>query len=469
VAETSNNAPAYPLLPPQGPAHQSAPEPAHEVDGRYRLIRRLAVGGMAEIHLAAAPMPSGGERLVAVKRVLPHLAEHQEFVSMFFDEARLAASLRHENIVQVHQALITPGEHSVEMAIVMEYLHGEDVRKLLRAARETGKSIALAQSLAIICGACAGLHHAHEMVGVHGEALGIVHRDVSPANLFVTSDGIVKVLDFGVAKAANRLTETRTGGLKGKVRYMSPEQCSGGAVDRRSDVFALGVVLWELTVGRRLHQSETELETLQAIALRDAPPPSSVRLDYPVALEAIVMRALARDPDQRYPSAHALQVDLETFAREHQLSLGSLALSLLVNDLVGDRPMPQLETAPPADAPEPRRGTRRAVRWLARATAASATVALAWAFWPHSPAAVPAPLPLPPASTAVEPAAAPPPAPIAPLRAAEPVAEPHSAIVEVRPLDRPKDAKPRRRSAVGGNPPAKKAPTAHWDPDSPLP
>src|SRR5688572_29826451 len=220
--------------------------------GKYELIQRLAVGGMAELYLARCTGIEGFEKLVAVKRILPQYACNEEFVSMFLDEARLAATLQHANIAQVYD--IGQTEHG--LFFTMEFVRGADARELLKSAMRSGDDIPLDRALTIISGAAAGLHAAHEKRGVDGEPLGIVHRDVSPANVLVSFDGCVKVIDFGVAKATRQQSQTRVGTLKGKIAYMAPEQCLGEPVDRRCDVFALGIVLYELTCGQWLFEGE---------------------------------------------------------------------------------------------------------------------------------------------------------------------------------------------------------------------
>ncbi len=312
--------------------------------GRYRLVRRLAIGGMAELYLARAEGLAGFTKLVALKRILPSLASSGDFVGMFLDEARLAATIQHANVAQVYD--IGRTEHG--LYFTMEYVHGEDVRTLLNAAMRDGGEFPLNLALTIAIGAAAGLHAAHELVDERGVLVGLVHRDVSPSNVLVSYAGGVKLIDFGVAKAAGRQTETRAGTLKGKLAYMSPEQCAGRPVDRRSDVFALGVVLYEMTTGTRLFTGDADYELMKRIVEDDAPPPSRRKPGYPPELEAIVLRALARDPAKRYPSAQALQLDLERFARSHALAISTTELSVYLRDLLPERSVgPGATGAPP--------------------------------------------------------------------------------------------------------------------------
>ena len=276
--------------------------------GRYELEHPLARGGMAEVFVARLVDDEGFARRVALKRALPELNRDRAFADMFRAEARLAASLAHHNIVAVHDL----GEDNHGLFLVMELLHGADVGALLRAAPEP---IPFPIALAIVGDACAGLHHAHERRDAEGTPLGIVHRDISPQNLFVTFDGCTKLLDFGIAKAIDQLGDraTRTGTLRGKVPYMSPEQCRGEVLDRRTDVFSLGIVLWELVTGERLYgaRGESDFEVFKQISDRDAPDPSERRADTPPALARVIAKALARARDARYPTIAAFHDDLE--------------------------------------------------------------------------------------------------------------------------------------------------------------
>ena len=291
---------------------------------KHEIVRGMAVGGMAELYLARTTGMQNFRRLVALKRILPHYAASPEFTSMFVDEARLVAQLEHPNIAQVFDI----GRDDAGLFFTMELVHGPDVRRILQTSQKRGKRVPIAQALAIVCGAARALHAAHEKRDHDGAPLGIVHRDVSPANLLVSFDGMVKMIDFGVAKAKMRKTKTRDGTIKGKVSYMSPEQGRGEVLDRRSDIFSLGILLWELTTTRKLYYGESDFAVLRRIVHKDAPAPSRFVSEYPAPLEAIVMRALARNPNQRYRSAMELADDLETFARVYgyicsQSELGS--------------------------------------------------------------------------------------------------------------------------------------------------
>jgi len=295
---------------------------------------------MAEIFLARLPGVGieGFEKLVVLKRILPQHALDPELLRMFIDEARLSATLTHPHVTEVYDV----GSDGDAPFFAMEYVHGANVRELLRAQyRQTGDASAalpLAHAIAIVAGAAAGLHYAHERTGPGGEPLAIVHRDVSPSNVLVSYDGAVKVSDFGIAKWAYQRTRTQEGTLKGKFAYMSPEQCRARPVDRRSDVFALGSILYELTTGTPPFAGASDLDILNQIATGRAAPPAwpDGGASYPPALSAIVMRALAPDPDDRYPSMQALQVALESYARDAGIALSTMALASFVQDLFAD-------------------------------------------------------------------------------------------------------------------------------------
>jgi len=294
--------------------------------GRYRLCFELASGGMATVFLARAEGPGGFEKLVALKRIHPHLAKQRAFVEMFLDEARIASRISHPNVCSV----IDFGEARGTYFLTMEYLVGEPLSRVLRALsrgpRELRKRLP-AFAARIVADAAEGMHAAHELRDERGHPLRVVHRDISPHNLFLTYDGAVRVVDFGIASAENRIHETSVGSVKGKHAYMAPEQLRGNKVDRRADVWALGVVLWELLTLDRLFRRGTAPETISAVASEAAPPPSLVADEVPEELDAIVLRALARDPADRTPSARHLARDLEAFlaARSESVGLSDLA------------------------------------------------------------------------------------------------------------------------------------------------
>jgi hypothetical protein len=298
---------------------------------KYRLLAPLARGGMAEVFLARADGIAGLDRLLVIKRILPELASETEFVRMFLDEARIAATLVHRHIVRVFEVDIADGQ----VFYVMEHLHGRDVASLLRRLAERGVRLPLAAAIAIASAVASGLHHAHERSSPDGTPLGIVHRDVAPGNVIVTFDGGVKLIDFGIAKAAGNLHRTRFGLFKGKLPYASPEQCRCEPVDRRSDVFSLGVLLYELTTGERPFAGDSEAELLRQVSDAAVAPPRSRDPGYPAELEAIAMTALAADPAARFATARALQRELAAFAGARGLDASPAALARLMAGAFG--------------------------------------------------------------------------------------------------------------------------------------
>jgi eukaryotic-like serine/threonine-protein kinase len=275
--------------------------------GRYCLYGKLASGGMATVHLGKLLGPVGFSRTVAIKKLHPHLAEDTEFVSMFLDEARLAARIRHPNVLPTLDVVATDGE----FFLVMDYVQGETLSRLIRQAALKGETVPLPIVGAIFSGILHGLHAAHEAKNERGEPLGVVHRDVSPQNVMVGLDGVPRVLDFGVAKATGRLQKTREGQIKGKIAYMSPEQIQGGSATRLTDVYAVSVLLWETLTGKRLFHAPTELAVLQNVLDAPVPPASTYAKDLPPGLDAIIARGLQRDPTQRYATARELAAAIE--------------------------------------------------------------------------------------------------------------------------------------------------------------
>jgi len=293
---------------------------------------------MADVLLARTVGIEGFERHVVIKRIRADQARDIRYVTMFLDEARLAASLHHANIVQVNDI----GQEDGEYFFAMEYVHGEDTRRILKRVSEQEGAVPLEHVLAIVIGAAAGLHHAHEQIRTDGSSLGIVHRDVSPANILIGYDGGVKVVDFGIAKAAHQREETHSGLLKGKVAYMSPEQCNNEPVDRRSDVFALGIVLHELLCVRPLFERENDFLTMSAIVHERVPPPSQRAPEVPPELDAIVLKALALAPADRYQTADEMRRALELFANRASVRTSTTALSDYMKQLFGQRREPWL-------------------------------------------------------------------------------------------------------------------------------
>src|SRR5689334_19780041 len=298
---------------------------------------------MAEIFLARVPGVGieGFEKLVVLKRILPQHALDPELLRMFLDEARLSATLTHPHVIEVYDV----GAVGDAPFFSMEYVHGANVREMLRAQSRAAGNVGTASAplplehaVTIVAAAAEGLHYAHDRLGPGGEPLGIVHRDVSPSNVLVSYDGAVKVSDFGIAKWAFQRTRTQEGTLKGKFAYMSPEQCRARPVDRRSDIFALGAILYELTTGAAPFGGASELDILNQIATGRAAPPAwpEAMGAYPSALSEIVLRALAPDPDARFQTMQELQIVLESFARASGLALSTVSLASFVQQLFGE-------------------------------------------------------------------------------------------------------------------------------------
>jgi serine/threonine protein kinase len=319
------------------------PEPtgAPKKVGRYEVISHLATGGMAQIYLARQSGLGAFERHVVLKTILRERATDQRFITMFLDEAKLAATLNHQNIAQVFE--VDQADGALYMA--MEYVHGENARAILETTLRRGWTIPLELAVMIVSGAAAGLHHAHERHGKNGQPLNIVHRDVSPANIMVGYDGSVKVLDFGIAKAEERATKTVGGTIKGKYGYMSPEQCKGKPIDRRSDIFALGICLYELTTLRRAFKGNDDFETMKRIVAGDVILPSVAVPGYPRELEAIVLTAMANDVNARFQTAQEMIEALDAFTVRAKLVGSNTAMGRFMTQLFGSKKEPWVESA----------------------------------------------------------------------------------------------------------------------------
>jgi serine/threonine-protein kinase len=304
-----------------------------QVVGRYALYGRLAAGGMATVHLGRVMEADGTARTVAVKRLHPQFCKDPEFVAMFIDEARLAARIKHPNVVETLD-ILTMGQ---ELLLVMEYIRGECFSKLLRAARRKNLEPSIGVVGRIASGMLHGLHAAHEATDDRGEALNVVHRDISPQNVMIDVNGLVKVLDFGVAKASARIQITRDGQMKGKLSYMSPEQLQGMPVDRRADVFACGVVLWEALTRRRLFVGEDASEVLRKILKDEVPPPSQWVAGLSPEVDAVVLRALSKDPEQRYQTAEELALDVEKIIELASEAEVGLWIDSVAGEILGKR------------------------------------------------------------------------------------------------------------------------------------
>ena len=333
------------------PAERVAPEKI----GRYQLCFELASGGMARVYLARTQGTTGFEKLVALKRIHAHLAEEQSYVDMFLDEAHIASRVTHPNVCSVFDF----GEADGEYYIAMEYLVGEPLsrvhRRVMANADQRSSPLLPARMARIIAQACEGLHAAHELKDANEQSLGVVHRDVSAENLFVSYDGITQVVDFGIAHARQRVHHTEAGQVKGTFPYMAPEQMTAAAVDRRVDVWALGAVLWELLTLRRLFLRDSDVNTMYAVLSADIRPPSEYRSDIPPELDAIVLKALQRNPDERWPSAREMGQALRRMLAKQEELIGPAELADWMGQLFpdGERRKRQLmEIARTGDATE---------------------------------------------------------------------------------------------------------------------
>ncbi|MDO9280482.1 MAG: serine/threonine-protein kinase, partial [Pseudomonadota bacterium] len=296
------------------------------------LVDKIAMGGMAEIFKAKTFGHGGFENLLVIKRILSHLSDNEQFVRMFMDEAKVSALLQHSNIVRIYDFARIRDNYF----IAMECVEGKDVKLILRKLAERRKLLPREFAVYIAMEAAKGLDYAHKHTTRQGQPLGIVHRDVSPSNLLVSYGGDIKVADFGIVKAANCAEDTDAGMLKGKFEYMSPEQASGKELDRRSDIFSLGIILHEMLTGRRLFKSDDELKTLARIKAGDVDPPSTLNPAVPARLDEIVMRALAKDAGDRYQDARELHADLLEFLYPASPDLTQQSLAHFMSELFAD-------------------------------------------------------------------------------------------------------------------------------------
>jgi serine/threonine protein kinase len=311
IEEKAREPEAPPAKPPSPPSRESSWR--DDRFGPYQLLDRVAIGGMAEVFKAKRTGVEGFEKIVALKRILPHLSDNKEFLDMFVDEAKMVAGLAHPSIVQIYDL----GRIEKSYYIAMEYVHGHDLRTIMRRAREKGLRMPLDLSLRVVSQVCAALEYAHRKKDERGRPMEIVHRDVSPQNILISFEGEVKLVDFGIAKAATKASNTDRGALRGKLLYMSPEQAWGRAIDRRSDVFSLGIVLYEMvTETKPFIGAGTEMTILELVRQCVITPAREINPRVPEALDRVIMKALAREPGERYQDAGQMQRGLERFLRE---------------------------------------------------------------------------------------------------------------------------------------------------------
>jgi serine/threonine protein kinase len=296
-------------------------------------VQRIALGGMAEVFKAKRSGVEGFEKVVAVKRILPHLSDNKEFVDMFVDEAKMVAGLTHPNIVQIFDL----GKIEKSYYIAMEYVQGHDVRSILRRARERGGLMPLDLSALVVSRVCSALEYAHRKKDEAGKPMMIVHRDISPQNILISFEGDVKLTDFGIAKAASKATVTEAGALRGKLLYMSPEQAWGKAMDRRSDLFSLGIVFYEMLTDQKPFLGSSEVSILETVRECKVAPPRSLNPNIPPSLERVVMKALEREPDRRYQDASEMSRELEAVMQENPPAPTAASLARLMEQLYEPR------------------------------------------------------------------------------------------------------------------------------------
>ncbi len=298
--------------------------------GKYLLLDRIAAGGIAEVFLARQEGPQGLEKTLVIKRIRPHLSSQQRFVTAFLNEAKLAAQLNHPNVVQIYDL----GKVRDTYFIAMEYLFGRDMRRVIPKAEASGVPLPLVYALKIASSVCEGLFHAHQKNDLYGNPLGIVHRGIAPESLFLAFDGTVKILDFGISEAAHQAEETRE--VEGRHGYQSPEQCLGKPLDHRSDLFSLGAVLYEWVTGLQPFTGESKAAVLESIVEGRTGVPSSSKAEIPEAVERLLMKALEKDRELRYQSAHEMQVDIDRFLSQYEFTPSYIHLSNFLKQLFSD-------------------------------------------------------------------------------------------------------------------------------------
>jgi len=315
---------------------------------QYRVVRKLAQGGMAEVFLGEACFDNGAKRSVAIKRILPSLAADPEFVGMLADEARIGLRIQHPNIVQVHDT----GRSNGTPFVVLEYVDGADFATIIGTRRRIGKPLSVGDAVEAATQVCRGLSAAHSLCDADGNPLGVVHRDVTPPNVLVSRDGVVKICDFGLVKADNQQTKTEPGLIKGKFGYLSPEGARGAVVDARADIFSLGIILWEMLATQRLFLADNDYETVKLVQRAEVPSLCSLNSEVDDVLEDLIGRALTADPAKRYPSADSMCESLTAYADFRGLSsdLPGLVAGCVSNAGSGVRstPLGEATGGPPA-------------------------------------------------------------------------------------------------------------------------
>lgn len=300
---------------------------------RYRVIEKIAAGGMAEVYRAESAGLEGFKKIVAIKRVLPHLSEKKKFIGMFLDEARVSAQLSHSNCVQVFD--IGVGDNTY--FIVMEYVDGADLKSVIEHQKRKGEAVPIEAALLICIKLCEGLDYAHRCIDEEGNPLGIVHRDMSPPNVLITRHGEVKIVDFGLAKANSQLERSEPGIIKGKFSYLSPEAAQGYEIDHRTDIFAVGIILWEMLANRRLFLGDTDLDTVRQVQRAEVPSIRQYNPHVNPQLEAVIAKSLAREADERYQSAQDFANDLTMLLFHSGQPVSAFDIAFLVRQAVDAR------------------------------------------------------------------------------------------------------------------------------------
>ncbi len=353
AAQPTADAPTIKMPPPAPSPSVSASGP--DRFGQYEILERIAAGGMAELYKARRSGVEGFQKIVAIKKILPHLADNEEFITMFADEAKLAAQLNHPNIVHIFDlGKIEAGGYF----IAMEFVEGRELRAILQSAREVGTPLPPPLAVYIASKVASALDYAHRRREADGRELNIVHRDVSPPNILISYEGDIKLCDFGIAKAASKASHTQSGALKGKVQYMSPEQAWGRPIDRRSDLFSLGAVLFEMLTEQKLFRGDTDLGVLDKVRAAQVVAPSTVNPEVPKNLDAIVLKALVREPEDRYANAADMLRDLEAVLYAYTPAPGSADLAIYLHRLQAEEASLQearAQEAARAAAQEPER------------------------------------------------------------------------------------------------------------------
>lgn len=390
--------PTAPAAPQPVAAAPRPPESAPTISGsgpdrfdQYQIVEKIASGGMAELYKARRSGAEGFEKTVAIKKILPHLADDEQFIAMFADEAKLAAQLNHPNIVHIYDlGKIESGGYF----IAMEYVEGRDLRAILEAGRETGSPLPVPLAVYVAAKVASALDYAHRRRDADGRELNIVHRDVSPQNILISYEGDIKLCDFGIAKAASKVSQTQSGALKGKIQYMSPEQAWGKPIDRRSDLFSLGVVLSEMLTGERLFRGDSDMTVLEKVRAAEVAAPSSINPEVPKSLDAIVLKTLAVNSDERHGNASDLLRDLESVLYSYSPAPGSADLAIYLHRLQSEEAAAaetrQREVARAPEEPERKRRSK-GTPFARRATGSVPAVAVPSVSQPTPPPAAQVP------------------------------------------------------------------------------